>query len=358
MKSHETIALQCPSCGNSSNILTNDATYGLQLVCGRCGTTSVLILRHRLHPLGANESVCACCGRVNSATVRFCQCGASLQQTCISCGNAFPAWNQLCDSCGWPRGVHPDSPSGLALRVKSACVVLNNAPLEGREIQDAIFDLSKAYAGDGDALYACFVPFLRRFTQVRLDYSPRKSLESSIVGCFRPHLHPSSCDSCIPALERLARHWKLLESYRALAQWVSVNPRAVDALIRCIQAAADSELLQLTEMVVAEFGSRFDQRGKIELVPVFVALLDDGRQNFSAYAAVLAYCGERGHRELQGLLGGPEQQAVTSNMYYGAPTEVIRAALEPMCGWFAQQPAKARAKSILEALRQRSDWKR
>jgi hypothetical protein len=101
----------------------------------------VLVINSKLHIRSAGEHVCSACGRVASAKARFCQCGSSLVKNCRWCKAEFPADHTLCDSCGRPVAIEPESPEGHALREKEAIQQLNSD--DGNLVGCAFFTLNR-----------------------------------------------------------------------------------------------------------------------------------------------------------------------------------------------------------------------
>jgi RecJ-like exonuclease len=104
MKSHEIIALRCPSCGGGPSEPSREMPFGAEFRCDHCGVTSVLIIDRALVPLSTlqrqGEKVCIACGRMALREARFCQEGHALVQRCTSCSKEFAVDHQRCDFCG------------------------------------------------------------------------------------------------------------------------------------------------------------------------------------------------------------------------------------------------------------------
>lgn len=111
---HEILALQCPKCGNAADHKKIPAKFGYQFHCNYCGTGSVLIANQFLHIARPGEHVCTVCGLIARPDARFCQCGASLIRKCPepSCFKEVPSDHAVCDYCGWPADLDPESPAG------------------------------------------------------------------------------------------------------------------------------------------------------------------------------------------------------------------------------------------------------
>jgi predicted RNA-binding Zn-ribbon protein involved in translation (DUF1610 family) len=116
----EIVALQCPKCGSTLNVNRKEMRFGLEFSCSHCGTASILIIDNHLHVCRADDRVCAKCGRLASSSAKYCQCGAILINTCQVCRAEFAVVHRICDFCGWPHGLDPESAEGLTLRVQRA----------------------------------------------------------------------------------------------------------------------------------------------------------------------------------------------------------------------------------------------
>lgn len=125
--SHHTVALQCPTCGNSNNSSASEVRFGLKIQCSYCGTSAVVVINRRLHIPVAGEHVCGRCGEVARLGAVFCQCGLALFRKCVVCRREFSADHDLCDACGWPQNIDPESDAGIELRLRRAIEALRES---------------------------------------------------------------------------------------------------------------------------------------------------------------------------------------------------------------------------------------
>jgi hypothetical protein len=109
------IALNCPSCGNSSNVQGKDARFGFHFTCKHCGTQSMLVINQQLYIPQPNEHVCIKCGKVARPGARFCQCRSPLLKRCWSCQSEIPVDDEVCSQCGRTEADYAHSDEKLFL---------------------------------------------------------------------------------------------------------------------------------------------------------------------------------------------------------------------------------------------------